>query len=157
MQIVSYLLARFSEPSSYAGLGALLALAGFHFSNSDIGQLAQFLAGGCALAALFLKERGLIQMIALAVMLGATLSACSGAAVPASSPTQGSAQVVLTATEQAMCEAQSVANLAGAVAAAAGDGTAAADASKASTAAGIGCTWTNSPPAAPAATTSAAT
>jgi hypothetical protein len=32
MQILGYLLARFSEPSSYAGLGAVLALVGFHFS-----------------------------------------------------------------------------------------------------------------------------
>jgi hypothetical protein len=66
MQTVAYVLARFSEPSSYAGLGALLALAGFHFSDSVVGQIAQFLAAGCGLAALFLKERGLIQMIALA-------------------------------------------------------------------------------------------
>jgi hypothetical protein len=46
MQILSFLLARFSEPSSYAGLGAILALAGLHFSDSDIGQIAQFLPLG---------------------------------------------------------------------------------------------------------------
>jgi hypothetical protein len=88
MQILGFLLARFSEPSSYAGLGALLALAGWHFPDSDIGQLAQFLAAGCGLAALLLKERGVIQMIALAAMLGTALGACSsivgaGAAVGA--------------------------------------------------------------------------
>jgi hypothetical protein len=34
MRFVAYLLARFSEPSSYAGLGAVLALLGLHFSDS---------------------------------------------------------------------------------------------------------------------------
>jgi hypothetical protein len=77
MQVLTFLLARFSEPSSYAGLGAILALAGVHFSDSDLGQIAQFLAAGCGLAALLLKERGVIQMIALAVLVGAALGACS--------------------------------------------------------------------------------
>jgi hypothetical protein len=77
MQTLAYVLARLSEPSSYAGLGAILALVGVHFSDSTLGQIAQFLAGGCGLAALFLKERGLIQMIALAAMLGAALGACA--------------------------------------------------------------------------------
>ena len=77
MQILAFVLARFSEPSSYAGLGALLALAGLHFSDTDLGQLAQFLAAGCGLAALLLKERGVIQMIALAAMLGSALGACA--------------------------------------------------------------------------------
>ena len=44
MQLLAYLLARFSEPSSYAGLGAVLALLGLHFSDSLTGQLAQVLA-----------------------------------------------------------------------------------------------------------------
>jgi sulfite exporter TauE/SafE len=60
MQLVAYLLARFSEPSSYAGLGALLALAGWNLSDSMIGQLVQLLAAGCGLVALCLKERGLL-------------------------------------------------------------------------------------------------
>ena len=78
MQILGYLLARFSEPSSYAGLGAVLALIGFHFSDTLTGQLAQFLAAGCALAALFLKERGVIHGLALAIGLAAAfnLAAC---------------------------------------------------------------------------------
>ena len=142
MPLLSFMLARFSEPSSYAGLGAVLALAGIHFSDTVFGQLVQFLAAGCGLAALFLKERGFIQMFVLAALVGAALGAC----------TPSETQTVLTATEQAMCSAQSAANLAGAVAAAAGDATAAVDASKASTAAGVGCTWANSPAAgAPAA------
>jgi hypothetical protein len=77
MQTLAFLLARFSEPSSYAGMGAILALAGLHFSDSDLGQLAQLLAAGCGLAALLLKERGMLQMIALALLLGPALGACA--------------------------------------------------------------------------------
>ena len=78
MPILAYLLARFSEPSSYAGLGAALAVLGLHFSDTIIGQLAQCLAAGCALAALFLKERGFIKSLVVATSLAAavTLAAC---------------------------------------------------------------------------------
>jgi hypothetical protein len=78
MQILAYLLARFSEPSSYAGIGAVLALLGLNFSDTVIGQLAQFLAAGCALAALLLKERGIINGLVLAAgLIGAiALAAC---------------------------------------------------------------------------------
>ncbi|MGE5268370.1 MAG: hypothetical protein ACM3JG_01715 [Thiohalocapsa sp.] len=55
--LATYLLARFSEPSSYAGLGGLLALFGWHFSDPTLGQLAQLAAAGCGLVALGLKER----------------------------------------------------------------------------------------------------
>lgn len=71
MQVVAYLLARFSEPSSYAGLGALFALLGWHFSDSTLGQIGQFLAAGCGLLALALRERGVVPAIALAVILPA--------------------------------------------------------------------------------------
>jgi hypothetical protein len=77
MQAFAFLLARFSEPSSYAGLGAVLALAGWHFSDSDLGQIAQFLAAGCGLAALLLKERGVIKTVALGLLLGGALGACA--------------------------------------------------------------------------------
>ncbi len=60
MQLLAYLLARLSEPSSYAGLGALLALAGWNLSDTALGVVVQFLAAGCALLALGLKERGLL-------------------------------------------------------------------------------------------------
>ena len=78
MRCLAYLLARFSEPSSYAGLGAVLALLGVHFSDSLTGQIAQSLAALCALAALLLKERGIIKGLALIGMLAAaaTLTAC---------------------------------------------------------------------------------
>jgi hypothetical protein len=147
VQILAFMLARLSEPSSYAGLGAILALVGVHFSNSDLGQIAQFLAAGCGLAALLLKERGVIQMIALAVLVAAALGACTAAKAPTPETVQAGAAAILTNTAQAMCAAQSAANLASTVAAASGDAAAAADAAKASSAAGIGCTWID-PPAA---------
>ena len=77
MQILSFVLARFSEPSSYAGLGALLGLVGLHFSNSELGQLAQLLAAGCGLAALVLRERGVIPAILLALLVAGGLAACT--------------------------------------------------------------------------------
>jgi hypothetical protein len=61
MRLFTYLLARFSEPSSYAGLGALLAFAGWNLSDPALGQLVQALAAGCGLVALCLKERGLLD------------------------------------------------------------------------------------------------
>ena len=143
MPIVSYLLARFSEPSSYAGIGAVLALAGVHFSDSDLGQLAQFLAAGCGLAALLLRERGMIQVLALMILAAGALGACTGPNAPTPATIQTDAQIVLTVTQQAMCEAQAAANLASAVAAGAGDTSAATEASRASAAAGAGCLWVN--------------
>jgi len=81
MQILAYLLARFSEPSSYAGLGAVLALVGWNLSDTIAGQLAQLLAAGCALLALALKERGLLRAIVLVFAVAPALSGCAG--VPA--------------------------------------------------------------------------
>ena len=78
-QTLAYLLARFSEPSSYAGLGALLALVGWNLPDSILGQLAQLFAAGCALLALVLKERGLIPSLVLVACLAPALAACGGA------------------------------------------------------------------------------
>ena len=61
MQTFAYLLARFSEPSSYAGLGAMFGLVGWRLSDTDLGLIAQCLAAACALAALLLKERGVVS------------------------------------------------------------------------------------------------
>ena len=58
MQLLAYLLARFSEPSSYAGVGAMLALAGLHLPDTALAQIVQLLAAACGLLALLLKERG---------------------------------------------------------------------------------------------------
>ena len=41
MPILAYLLARFSEPSSYAGLGAVLALAGWNLPDPTLAQKHQ--------------------------------------------------------------------------------------------------------------------
>lgn len=148
MQTISYLLARFSEPSSYAGLGAILALAGLHFSDNDLGQLAQFLAAGCGLAALLLKERGVIQMIALLLALGGSLTACTGAttSLPTAQQlvTEGQQAVqdtgaVISVAASAACLAQSVLN----IATTASGGGEAGNLSKASAVAGQACTWTN--------------
>src|SRR5437667_12724823 len=88
MPYVTYLLARFSEPSSYAGLGAVVALVGWHLSDTELGAAAQFLAAGCALAALLLKERGPVAALLVCAMLAPALGAC-GAAVPAGSAIGG--------------------------------------------------------------------
>ncbi len=61
MQILAYLLARFSEPSSYAGIGAALALVGWNLPQPVLADLAQAFAAGCALLAFLLKERGLVR------------------------------------------------------------------------------------------------
>lgn len=158
MPTIAFVLARLSEPSSYAGLGALLALAGFHFSDTDLGQLAQFLAAGCALAALLLKERGMIRMIALAAVLGTALGACSGTTPALPTPQQLVADgqqavedtgAVISVAASAACLAQSVLN----IATAASGGGEANTLSKASSIAGQACTWTNPNPAPAAATT----
>ena len=61
MQILAYILARFSEPSSYAGLGAALALIGWNLPQPVLGDIVQALAAGCALLAFVLKERDLLH------------------------------------------------------------------------------------------------
>jgi sulfite exporter TauE/SafE len=57
---MKYIVDRLKEPSSYAGLGALLALVGV---NLD-GQLLQAIAGVAAalagLASIFIKEQGAV-------------------------------------------------------------------------------------------------
>ena len=97
MQTLAYLLARFSEPSSYAGLGALLALVGWNLSDTIAGQLAQLLAGGCALLALVLKERGTIRAIVLVFAVIPPLAGCAGvpAAVLGGLGSAGSAYLAL--------------------------------------------------------------
>jgi len=82
MQFFGYLLARFTESSSYAGLAGLLSLIGIHLSDDVLGQLVQVLAGFCGLLALLLKERGALKSFALIVALGfgaGGLAACQQA------------------------------------------------------------------------------
>jgi hypothetical protein len=56
-----------------------------HLSDGLTGQIAQSLAALCALAALLLKERGVIKSLALIGILvaGATLAACAPVAATA--------------------------------------------------------------------------
>ena len=75
MRILAYLLTRFSEPSSYAGLGAMLALLGWNLPETVLGRLIQGLAGACALLALVLKDRGVVPAIALVAAAAPTLFA----------------------------------------------------------------------------------
>lgn len=74
MRILAYLLMRFSEPSSYAGLGAILALLGWHLPETVLGQLIQGLAATCALLALVLKDRGVVPAITLLIVAAPALS-----------------------------------------------------------------------------------
>jgi hypothetical protein len=60
MRILISLLARFSEPSSYVGLGAMLAVLGWNLPETVIGQLIQGLGAASASLALVLKDRGLL-------------------------------------------------------------------------------------------------
>jgi hypothetical protein len=61
MPILAYLLARLSEPSSYAGLGAILTLLGWNLPQPLLADIAQAAAGFCAVLAFLLKERGLLH------------------------------------------------------------------------------------------------
>jgi hypothetical protein len=99
MQILAYLLARFSEPSSYAGLGALLVLLGWNLSDPVFGTATQLLAAGCALLALVLKERGLIRAIVLVFAVVPALAGCA-AAPAAVLAGMGSVGSVITAADK---------------------------------------------------------
>lgn len=57
---LSYALGRLSEASTYGGLAAMLALAGFHMSDPLAAGIAQTLAAGAGALAVFLRERGVI-------------------------------------------------------------------------------------------------
>ena len=47
---------RFSEPSSWAGLGALIALTGVHLSAIEVGYFINIGVGVCGLMAFFIPE-----------------------------------------------------------------------------------------------------
>jgi len=106
MRLFAYLLARFSEPSSYAGIGAILALMGWHFADSTIGEIVQFLAAGCALLALALKERGLISAIVILVATAPALGGCG--ALVAAGAASGSVGGALAIAEQVSGTIESV-------------------------------------------------
>ena len=158
MPILAYLLARFSEPSSYAGLGAVLALLGWNLPDTILGQLAQALAAGCGLLALMLRERGLIKSLApiAVVAAGALLAACSATqqiqtvsdaqtAVDRTAiaiATVGSSTApLLTKVQAAACAGQAVANTLTDMLNATGHAAAAAASAKVASELGLGCLW----------------
>ena len=61
MQIFAYLLARLSEPSSYAGLGAVLTLLGWNLPQPLLADITQAAAALCAIIAFLLKEQGVLH------------------------------------------------------------------------------------------------
>jgi len=75
MRILAYLLTRFSEPSSYAGLGALLALLGWNLLETVLGQLIQGMAAACALLAVVLRDRGMVPVTVLILAAASVLTA----------------------------------------------------------------------------------
>ena len=58
---LAHILARFSEASSYAGLGAIFALVGWNLPPDAYPQIAQVLAAACGLAAIILKDKGVVK------------------------------------------------------------------------------------------------
>lgn len=55
--MLTVLVNKFAQPSSWAGLGALLALLGINVPDSTIALIAQVGAGVCGLAAIVINER----------------------------------------------------------------------------------------------------
>lgn len=57
MNLVLWILNRFREPSSWAGLSVMLALAGVNLPDGGEEAIAQLLAGLAAVASVFVPER----------------------------------------------------------------------------------------------------
>jgi hypothetical protein len=60
VKLVAFLVARLAEPSTYAGLGALLAAGGVHIDDAVLQAVIQLLVAIAGLAAILLPE----QMVA---------------------------------------------------------------------------------------------
>jgi hypothetical protein len=58
MALLAFVLARLREPSSYAGLGAILAAAGLHPSQALLGSAVNAAVALAGLAAVLLPEQG---------------------------------------------------------------------------------------------------
>jgi hypothetical protein len=57
MNIAAFVLARLKEPSSYAGIGALLAAAGIHADDAVVQAVVQALVSLAGLAAVLMPEK----------------------------------------------------------------------------------------------------
>jgi hypothetical protein len=55
--MISGLANRFKEPSSWAGLGAIMGLVGLHMSAAEVGYIVDIGMGAAGLLALFLPEK----------------------------------------------------------------------------------------------------
>jgi hypothetical protein len=58
MGLLSFLVARLREPSTYAGLGAILAAAGLHPSAAVLGSAVNAAVALAGLAAVLMPEKG---------------------------------------------------------------------------------------------------
>jgi hypothetical protein len=85
MTILAFVLARLKEPSSYAGLGMLLAAAGIDPSDGTVQAIVQCLTASAGLAAVLMPEGGAapaavkLPPAALALLLAAGLAPALGA------------------------------------------------------------------------------
>jgi hypothetical protein len=57
MNLLWFIVARLKEPSTYAGLGAVLAAAGIHIDNSILNAAIQVLVSIAGLIAVLVPER----------------------------------------------------------------------------------------------------
>ncbi|HEV2097842.1 MAG TPA: hypothetical protein VGR45_02825 [Stellaceae bacterium] len=57
MNLLWFIVARLKEPSSYAGLGAVLAAAGIHIDNSILNAAIQVIVSIAGLIAVLVPER----------------------------------------------------------------------------------------------------
>jgi hypothetical protein len=57
MKLLSFVLAWLAEPSTYAGLGALLAASGVHIDGIILRAVIQLLVASAGLAAVLLPEK----------------------------------------------------------------------------------------------------
>lgn len=57
MTLLTFLIARLKEPSSYAGLGTLLVAAGVHINDSALQSLIQVLVSVAGLVAVLVPEK----------------------------------------------------------------------------------------------------
>jgi hypothetical protein len=57
VKLVAFLVARLAEPSTYAGLGALLAAGGVHINAALLQAVIQLLVASAGLAAILLPEQ----------------------------------------------------------------------------------------------------
>ncbi len=57
MNLLSFVVARSKEPSSYAGVGALLAAAGIHVDDSIVQAAIQVMVSVAGLIAVLLPEK----------------------------------------------------------------------------------------------------